>query len=102
MTYGVGFRVGAVVADNLLVYGRIGWVRTNVDATVTLAGVGSASGDEDFDGGRFGVGVEGMFAENIGVRGENTYTIYEEPSDSAGLDWDINQHLFRIGVAWYF
>jgi outer membrane immunogenic protein len=102
LTYGVGFRVGGVVADNLLIYGRVGWVRTNAEGTVTLAGVGSASDDEDFDGLRIGGGVEAMLADNIGVRGEYTYTQYEEPSNPSGLDWDINQHLFRVGVAYYF
>ncbi len=82
LTYGAGFRVGAVVDDNLLIYGRFGWARTNgeLDLQVTLTGIGSASssGDEDFDGFRFGGGVEGMLADNIGIRGEYTYTIYED------------------------
>ena len=106
LTYGVGFRVGGVVADNLLIYGRIGWVRTNVEAEATVSIIGlataSASDDEDLDGFRIGGGVEGKLADNIGVRGEYTYTIYEDPSDVSGVSLDINQHLFRVGVAYYF
>ena len=102
----MGFRAGAVVADDFLIYGRVGWVRTNfeAEATVSIIGLGSASAsdDEDLDGLRIGGGVEGMLADNICVRGEYTYTIYEDPSDVSGLEIDLNQHLFRVGVAYYF
>ncbi len=98
LTYGVGFRAGGIIADKYLIYGRLGWVRTNVELTVT--GIGSA--DQDFDGFRFGGGVEGMLTDNIGVRGDYTYTMYEDPFGITGVDFDINQHLFRIGVAYYF
>ena len=96
LTYGVGFRVGAVVADNLLIYGRIGFIRTNADYSFT----GIGSGDEDFNGGRIGGGVEGKFG-SVGVRGEYTYTNYEE-NTVLGVEVDPDQHLFRVGVAYYF
>ena len=102
LTYGASFRVGAVIDDRYLIYGRAGYVLTNVELTGTLTGVGTTSADEDFNGFRFGGGVEGMFADNIGVRGEYTYTIYDDPYDIPGLDVDTNQHLFRIGLAYYF
>ncbi len=98
LTYGVGFRIGVVAADKLLLYGRIGWVRTNTELSVTNLG----SADQDFDGLRIGGGVEGMFGDRIGVRGEYTYTSYEDPFDVSGVEFDLNQHLFRVGVAYYF
>ena len=98
MTYGASFHIGYVIADDLLLYGRLGYVRTNVEASLT----GFGSDDEDFDGFRFGGGVEGMLADNIGVRGEYTYTIYDDPFDIPGLDVDANQHLLRVGIAYYF
>jgi outer membrane immunogenic protein len=98
MTYGVGFRVGAVVADNFLIYGRVGWIRTNIEASAT----GFGSDDEDFDGLRFGGGVEGMLADNIGIRGEYTYTSYDDPFNVSGVEFDLDQHLIRVGVAYYF
>ncbi|MCH8036708.1 MAG: outer membrane beta-barrel protein [Proteobacteria bacterium] len=105
LNYGVGFRVGAVVADNFLIYGRFGWIRTNVEATLTSTTVsGSLSADEDYDGGRFGGGIEGKFG-NIGVRGEYTYTIYEDDdivASGVAVHFDRDQHLFRVGVAYYF
>ncbi len=102
LTYGASFHIGYVIADDLLLYGRLGYVRTNVELTGTLTGVGTASEDEDLDGFRFGGGVEGMLADNIGVRGEYTYTIYDDPFDIPGLDVDANQHLLRVGIAYYF
>ena len=98
MTYGVGFRVGGVFADKYLVYGRFGWARTNVEASVT----GLGSDDEDFDGFRFGGGFEAIVWDNVSARAEYTYTIYEDPFDVSGVSLDINQHLFRVGVAYYF
>ena len=102
LTYGVGFRVGAVVAENFLIYGRVGWIRTNLDASLSVVGVGSASDDEDIDGLRVGGGVEGKLGDNIGVRGEFTYTNYEDISSVAGVNVDIDQYLFRVGAAYYF
>ena len=110
LTYGVGFRVGAVVADNLLLYGRVGWVRTNAELSVgvNVTGLGSASwsDDQDFDGIRIGGGVEGMLGDNIGIRGEYTYTSYEDEDvnvfGAIPVNIDPDQHLFRVGVAYYF
>lgn len=98
LTFGLSFRVGAVVADDFLIYGRVGWIRTNTELSVTNLG----SADEDFDGGRIGVGVEGVFVDNIGIRGEYSYTMYEDPFEASGVEFDINQHLFRVGVSYYF
>ena len=100
LTYGLGFRVGWVAADNMLIYGRLGYVNTEVELSVSGAVVGSL--DEDFDGFRFGGGVEGMLGENIGVRGEYTYTLYEDVDVVPGANIDADQHLFRVGVAYYF
>ena len=83
--------------------GRVGFVRTNIeaDAAISIPGFSaSESDDEDVDGLRVGGGVEGKFG-NVSVRGEYTYTNYEDP-DIAGLDIDLDQHLVRVGVAYYF
>jgi len=59
---GVSGRIGAVVAKNYLFYGKIGYVRTNAEATgqLNLVGVGSSSAtvDDWYDGFRFGGGVK--------------------------------------------
>ena len=108
LTYGVGFRIGGVVGDDLLLYGRIGYIRTNFETTLTYSTVdtsGSLSIDTELDGFRFGGGVEAMLADNIGVRAEYTYTIYDvDDFTISGFKFedDVDQHLFRIGVAYYF
>ena len=97
MTFGLGARIGGVIDDRYLIYGRFGWVRTNAEASVT----GFGSEDEDFDGFRFGGGAEAIWG-NFGYRAEYTYTIYDDPFDIPGVDVDTDQHLFRVGVAYYF
>ena len=97
--------MGGFVANRYLILGRLGWVRTNFEATATLAGVGSASSDADFDGFRFGGGVEGMLGGNVSARAEYTYTIYDADDfavNGIAVEEDINQHLFRIGMAYHF
>jgi len=106
LTFGISGRIGTVVAKNFLLYGKLGYARTNAQAEAQLSviGVGTAtvSDDEWYDGFRFGAGIEGMFANNIGVRAEYTYTIYDAPDVYPGISTDINQHLFLIGAAYYF
>ncbi len=47
----------------------------------------------------------GVLADNIGVRGEYTYTIYgvdDFTVNGTAVEEDITQHLFRVGIAYYF
>ncbi len=97
-TFGLGMRLGLVLADRYLLYGRAGWQRTQFEASA--AGFGSE--DEWFDGFRFGGGLEGFITDNFAVRTEYTYTIYNDPTDISGVDFDVNQHLVRVGGAFYF
>ncbi len=100
LTYGLSARLGAVIADKVLIYGRAGIVKTSFEADVslTIAGVGSASasGDEDLTGFRFGGGIETLITDQIGLIGEYTYTRYGDEFYFEG------QHLFRVGVAYHF
>ncbi len=102
LTYGLSFRAGWVAADNILIYGRVGWVRTNTEFSAGVVGLGSVSVDKDLDGLRIGGGVEGKLGNNIGVRGEYTYTAYGDVEFVPGLNFDAEQHLFRVGAAYYF
>lgn len=106
LTFGVSGRIGTVIADDFLLYGKIGYVRTNAEAELegNVVGIGpfSVSDDEWFDGFRFGAGLEGMVANNISIRAEYTYTIYDDPDIAPGLSIDPDQHLVRIGASYYF
>ena len=106
LNFGVSARFGTVMADRYLIYGKLGYVRTNAEADLTanLVNIGavSASDDEWFDGFRFGGGLEGMVADNIAIRGEYTYTIYSDPDIVPGLEIDADQHLILLGIAYYF
>ena len=98
LTFGIGGRLGAVLADRYLLYARAGYQRTNAELSVS----GFGSEDEWFDGFRFGGGLEGFITDNFALRAEYTYTIYNDPTDIAGVDLDVNQHLARVGAAFYF
>ena len=80
-----------------LSYSR-GYQRTNAELSVS----GFGSEDEWFDGFRFGGGLEGFITDNFALRAEYTYTIYNDPTDITGVDLDVNQHLARVGGAYYF
>ena len=46
-----------------------------------------------------------MLADNIGIRGEYTYTMYGDEDVivlGVPVKFDPNQHLFRVGIAYYF
>ncbi len=98
LAFGLSARIGGIIADKYLIYGRAGWVRTKFEASLS----GFGSDDEYFDGFRFGGGVEAALWNNFSARAEYTYTIYEDALDISGVDLDVNQHLIRIGVAYYF
>lgn len=81
-TYGFNVRLGQMVGD-WMVYGLAGWQWTNMEQKSNLydsasGQVASATGDEDFDGPRFGLGAEYQTQGQAFFRGEYTYTMYDE------------------------
>lgn len=98
LTAGISARIGMVWADRFLFYVRAGYQGTNGELSVS----GFESEDEWINGFRFGVVVEGFVSDDIALRADYTYTIYEDPTNISGVDLDLNQHLFRVGAAYYF
>jgi opacity protein-like surface antigen len=98
LTAGISFRLGVVLAERYLLYGRAGYQGTQGELSVS--GVGSE--DEWFNGFRFGGGIEGFITDNFAIRADYTYTIYDDPTNISGVDLDVNQHLARVGAAFYF
>ncbi|HYC03035.1 MAG TPA: outer membrane beta-barrel protein [Azospirillaceae bacterium] len=112
-SYGVAARLGYLVTDTALVYGRLGWQRTDVDFTGTrtsaVVGAPAVTGrfSGDLDGVRYGAGTELALGHNLLVRAEYSYTDYENlrvayPSASGSSAVDAHENLVRVGVAYRF
>lgn len=103
-TIGAGLRVGYVLNDNVLLYGRAGLVRSKFDQDYSFSG-NVVDQSETLDGVRFGGGVE--FAINDRMRARLDYTQTEYDSNSidynVGVDrFDTTERLFRIGLTRQF
>jgi opacity protein-like surface antigen len=97
-TAGISARLGVVMAERYLLYVRGGYQGTQ--GKLNVSGFGSE--DEWINGFRFGGGLEGFVTENIALRADYTYTIYEDPTNISGVDLDLTQHLVRVGAGYYF
>ena len=101
---GASALVGFLPQRDLLLYGRLGYVYTEVEARVS-DGINSASEDEGFHGIRVGAGVDFAFSEHVSARAEYTYTDYEGRRFSSGADsvsFSPWEHLTRAGIAYRF
>jgi outer membrane immunogenic protein len=101
-TLGVSALAGVLARDDVLVYGRLGYVATNFEETLSGGGF-RLSADETLDGLRVGGGVDVALNERTSVRAEYTYTDYEDQSSSdSGVVVEVSpgEHLFRVGVAY--
>lgn len=88
--YACGYRVGGIWAEKFLFYGRMDWQRTTFEYLAK----------QSFNGFRVGAGIEAMPVKHVGIRMEYTYTMYSD--GVKGVDIDMNQHLARVGLAYYF
>ncbi|SLN31270.1 outer membrane protein A [Roseovarius litorisediminis] len=99
-TIGAGIRLGYVVNDAVLIYGRAGVVRSRFNTKYQFGGV-SVDQDDDLDGVRFGGGVEFAVGDKANVRFDYTQTEYDSHSVNyvAGVDqFDTTERLFRVGL----
>lgn len=92
-SWGLTARAGYLVKDQILVYGRAGWQRTNYDITVGT-GTSQVKRGDNLDGYRLGGGVEFAVTNNILVRGEYNYINYN--------DTNFTENQLRLGVAYRF
>lgn len=103
-TYGASARLGYLVADAAMLYGRAGVVRTRFDTDYSVGG-NSVSPEDAQTGLRFGGGVELPADENVFVRLDYTFTTYEryDVNYVSGVDgFDNSESLFRIGIGYRF
>jgi outer membrane immunogenic protein len=85
----VGGRIGAVVGDNVLIYGKLGYSNARIEATS-----GNTTVHDTVDGIRGGVGVEVALGNSpLTLRTEYRYTNYEQGGE---------RHQGTLGLAFRF
>lgn len=108
-SFGASGRLGYVLDDNVLLYGRGGFVQTRFDTSLTTD-IGATFGQANTEtGSRFGVGAEIAATPNTFVRLDYTYTNYGgyqvqfTDSTITGTDtFDNDETLFRVGLLYRF
>lgn len=108
-SYGASARLGVVVLDSFLVYGRFGRQWTQFDVENTL-GTAAVETDDRLDGWRFGGGIEYALAgpgkgDNMLVRLEYSYFDYDDLATTAQLATtaaQVDESQIRIGFAYRF
>jgi len=99
-TLGISGRLGYLLANRILLYGRAGYTNGRFrfrDGLTTTK--------ENFDGFRYGGGVELAVLPNIGVRAEYTHTNYNSgaaPVTSTATNFSPNTSRIMLGAAFYF
>ncbi|MFC7334904.1 outer membrane protein [Rhodocista pekingensis] len=107
---GIALRAGLLATPDTLVYGRIGWQRTDLDVSGRLgsvAGTPTMDENEHLNGWRIGGGVEHALTENVLARLEYNYTDYESYKVSYGqggarTNAEPHESAVRVGVAYRF
>jgi outer membrane immunogenic protein len=75
--FAVGIRVGAAVADHLLLYARAAYANARVKDGAITGAAASATGTSARDGLRFGAGAEYAVARHVFLKAEYRYSNYE-------------------------
>ncbi len=82
--YGVSFIPGVVLNNSVIGYGRIGYIRTRFEHSLSISGTdptgpfaSSRSTYNNINGGQLGLGVRVNTAPGFDIRGEYTYTAYQ-------------------------
>jgi len=97
---GASLRVGYVVNDSVLIYGRAGFVRSKFNTNYQFAG-NTVDQNDYLTGLRYGGGVEFSISQNLNLRLDYTYTDYDshQVDYGSGVDqFDTSESLFRVGL----
>jgi len=103
-SYGGSARLGYMLAEKALLYGRAGAVNTRFNTAYNL-GQNRVDQDDDLLGWRVGGGVEVAASEDLFVRFDYTYTGYDDYNVDyiSGVDsFDHSESLFRVGLGYRF
>lgn len=87
----IGGRVGYVIADNLLLYGALGYTNSRFRAVSTEPGGAQVSLSENLDGARLALGLELNVAENAFARVELRGAALED-------DFERGQLIGGVGI----
>lgn len=98
-SYGASARIGYAFGGQVLVYGRVGAVRTHFETDHLNLGVDSEQEDDLF-GLRFGGGIEVPATDHFVIRMDSTYTTYNDYKVAGEDNYDNAETLFRIGFAY--
>jgi hypothetical protein len=108
-SFGASGRLGYVLDDNVLLYGRGGFVQTRFDTSLSTDTGATFDSDNAEISSRFGVGAEIAATPNTFVRLDYTYTNYGgygvqwTDSTITGTDtFDNDETLFRVGLLYRF
>ncbi|RAS13497.1 outer membrane protein [Ensifer adhaerens] len=86
-------RVGYLLNDKALLYGAGGWAVTRGFVDVP----GASKEKETFNGWTIGAGVDYSFTDSVFGRAEYRYNDYGD-KDFGGVNVDLDQHQFTVGV----
>lgn len=95
--YGISGRLGFRPADNVALYGRVGYQRGRVTTNNNLPG----EAHENADGLRLGAGVEANVSGNVAVRVEYNHTHYYVDAP-AGVNAGLANNQAAVGVVFGF
>jgi outer membrane immunogenic protein len=101
-SFGISGRIGYVVTDTILAYGRVGWVWSKFEATA-INGVDRLNDDDWFNGPRVGGGVEIAMGSGLFGRIEYSHTWYQDNQyRTGGETLGGNEDVFVVGLGYRF
>lgn len=103
--FGVGVRLGYLVNEAALVYGRAGAVATEFETDYAV-GDNDIRQKDQVAGFRFGGGIELPATDHLFVRADYTYTLYDSYTVDLGAArtdrFEPTESLFRVGIGYRF
>ena len=117
MTWTVGARIGLLTSNTSMVYGLVGYSRTDMDIDVfENDGAGNSfrvSRNVDFGGLVVGAGLEQDLGNGFFLKGEYRYTMFGDESYGARImnlagnsfeqdAFELDSHSFRLGLSYKF
>lgn len=105
-SYGISILPGVRLNNTSLLYGRIGYLRTDFKDNQfgTIAGVlhYNNSNSQWKNGFNYGLGIETLVYDNLSLRGEYTYTQYGSFSSSSVTSFTPSNNQFVLGLLYHF